>query len=66
MNDDFSLILTVAVTWALLALVYALAPWGGMIGYAWVWGFGALLFLALAALLWRRARPAARRAAGDE
>mgnify|MGYP001490612542 CR=1 FL=1 len=54
MNDDFALTLSVAATWALLALVYALAPWSGMIGYAWVWGFGALLFLGLALLLRRR------------
>lgn len=55
MNDDFVLILSVAATWALLALVYALAPWSGMLGYAWVWGFGALLFAGLAVLLRRRA-----------
>lgn len=55
MNEDFWLILPVAVTWALLAAVYALAPWGDMIGYARVWGFGSLLFLGLAALLARRA-----------
>ncbi|MBX3636639.1 MAG: hypothetical protein KF683_14805 [Rubrivivax sp.] len=65
MNDDFVLILSVAATWALLALVYALAPWSGMLGYAWVWGFGALLFSGLAGLLRRRARPGAgRRSAG--
>jgi hypothetical protein len=29
--------------------------WGDMIGYAWVWGFGSLLFLGLSALLlWRK------------
>ena len=33
---------------------YALAPWGDMIGYAWVWGFGSLLFLGLTGLLLRR------------
>lgn len=57
MNEDFWLVLPVAVVWAILALVYALAPWGDMIGYARVWGFGAALFLGLAALLWRRTRP---------
>lgn len=56
MNEDFRLVAIVAVVWALLALVYALAPWGDMIGYARVWGFGALLFLGLAALLWRATR----------
>ncbi|MBM3531457.1 MAG: hypothetical protein FJX60_00285 [Alphaproteobacteria bacterium] len=53
MNEDFWLVLTVAAVWALLAAVYALAPWGDMIGYARVWGFGSLLFLALAALLFQ-------------
>ncbi len=47
MNEDFWLITPVALVWALLGLAYALAPWGDMIGYAWVWGFGALLFLFL-------------------
>ena len=41
----------------LLALAYALAPWSGMIGYAWVWGFGAALFLGLGLAL-RRASAA--------
>lgn len=54
MNEDFVLTLAVALTWALLALVYALAPWGDMIGYAWVWGFGAMAFFGLALLLRRR------------
>ena len=54
MNEDFWLVVPVAVVWALLGLAYALAPWGDMIGYAWVWGFGSLLFLVLSALLcWR-------------
>jgi hypothetical protein len=55
-NEDFWLILAVAMVWAVLAGVYAVAPWGDMIGYARVWGFGALLFLALAGLLLRRKR----------
>ena len=55
MNEDFWLIIPVVAVWALLGLAYALAPWGDMIGYAWVWGFGSVLFLALAGLLlWRR------------
>lgn len=51
MNEDFWLIAIVAAVWALLAAVYALAPWGDMIGYARVWGFGSALFLILAFLL---------------
>ena len=54
MNEDFWLIIPVAVVWALLGLAYALAPWGDMTGYAWVWGFGSVLFLGLGALLARR------------
>ncbi len=54
MNEDVAFVLPIAGVWALLALVYALAPWGGMIGYAWVWGFGSVLFMGLAALLWQR------------
>lgn len=61
MNEDFWLIVPIAVVWALLGLAYALADWGNMIGYAWVWGFGSLLFLGLAALLLRR-RPDALQA----
>ena len=56
MNEDSWLVAGVAVVWALLALVYALAPWGDMIGYARVWGFGAVLFLGLAVLLRRSVR----------
>lgn len=47
MKFDITLIVIVAAVWAVLALAYALAPWSGMIGYAWVWGFGAALFLVL-------------------
>ena len=54
MIEDFFLTFPIAVVWALLALAYALAPWGDMIGYAWVWGFGSLLFLGLTGLLLRR------------
>lgn len=54
MNEDFWLVVAVAAVWAVLGLAYALAPWGDMIGYAWVWGFGSLLFFCLAGLLaWR-------------
>lgn len=57
MNEDFWLTFPIAVVWALLALAYALAPWGEMIGYAWVWGFGSVLFLGLTGLLLKRRRP---------
>lgn len=53
MRFDISLIFAVAAVWAMLALAYALAPWSGMIGYAWVWGFGAMLFLGLGLALRR-------------
>ena len=56
MNEDIWLLVGVAVVWALLALAYALAPWGDMIGYARVWGFGAAFFLAIAGLVWRAHR----------
>lgn len=52
MNEDILLLLGVACVWTLLAIGYALAPWGDMIGYARVWGFGALLFFAVAAFVW--------------
>lgn len=56
MKFDITLIFTVSAVWAVLALAYALAPWSGMIGYAWVWGFGATLFLALGLALRRVAQ----------
>lgn len=34
MNEDFWLILAVALVRALPAAIYALAPWGDMLGYA--------------------------------
>ncbi|GAB4175365.1 MAG: hypothetical protein OHK0026_12600 [Rhodocyclaceae bacterium] len=58
MNEDFWLVAPITVVWAILAVAYALAPWADMIGYAWVWGFGSLLFAALAALLLARRKPA--------
>jgi len=54
MNEDFWLIVPVAVVWAVLGVLYALAPWGDMIGYAWVWGFGSVLFMGLGGLFLRR------------
>lgn len=61
MNEDVWLTAPIVVIWALLALAYALAPWGDMIGYAWVWGFGSVLFLGLTVLLSRRPTPASER-----
>mgnify|MGYP000955669385 CR=1 FL=1 len=63
MKFDITLIFTVAAVWAVLALAYVLAPWSGMIGYAWVWGFGATLFLGLGLAL-RAASAAHRKAEG--
>ena len=54
MNEDFWLIVPVAVVWAVLGVLYALVPWGDMIGYAWVWGYGSVLFMVLGGLLLRR------------
>jgi hypothetical protein len=51
MKDDIWLLAIVFVVWALLALLYALVPMFHMPGYAEVWGVGALIFLALAALI---------------
>ena len=33
MNEDFWLIVPVALVWAILGALYALAPWGDMIGF---------------------------------
>lgn len=63
MKFDITLIFIVAAVWAVLALAYALAPWSGMIGYAWVWGFGAALFLGLGLAL-RKASAAHRKVEG--
>ncbi|MDO8278900.1 MAG: hypothetical protein U0934_15010 [Pseudotabrizicola sp.] len=56
MNEDIWLLLGVVIVWTILAIGYAVAPWGDMIGYARVWGFGAALFLVIAALVWRAGR----------
>ena len=56
MNEDIWLLLGVMIVWTILAIGYAVAPWGDMIGYARVWGFGAALFLVIAALVWRAGR----------
>ena len=48
MNEDIVLLVIVFAVWALLALAYATVPMFAMPGYATVWGFGSLVFLALA------------------
>jgi multisubunit Na+/H+ antiporter MnhB subunit len=53
MKTELVLALSIAAVWAALAAVYALSPDLGMPGYVRVWGAGALLFLALAAILIR-------------
>lgn len=55
MRLEIGLTSGVAAVWALLGLAYALAPWGDMIGYAWVWGVGSALFVALTVALGRSA-----------
>lgn len=50
MNRDSLLFLAVFAVWLLLALVYAFVPLFAMPGYAAVWGYGSLIFLALAVL----------------
>lgn len=54
MREDFWILIPIPLVWALLAAVYWLVPSLGMPGYARVWGAGAVLFLGLAGLLWRR------------
>jgi membrane protein implicated in regulation of membrane protease activity len=61
----------VFVVWLALAIVYATVPMFAMPGYAVVWGWGALVFLGLAALVAAASRRSRRRAhdapvSGDE
>lgn len=51
MKEDSILFLAVFAVWALLAVLYATVPMFAMPGYAAVWGWGSLVFLALAALI---------------
>ena len=51
MKEDSILFLAVFAAWALLAVLYATVPMFAMPGYAAVWGWGSLVFLALAALI---------------
>jgi hypothetical protein len=50
---EASLVLGVALVWAILAAVYYFSPALGMPGYVRVWGAGAVVFLALAIPLLR-------------
>ena len=51
MNEDSWLFGIVFAVWLALAIVYAVVPMFAMPGYAVVWGWGALVFLGLAALV---------------
>jgi hypothetical protein len=51
MNEDSLLFAIVFAVWLALAIVYATVPMFAMPGYAVVWGWGALVFLGLAALV---------------
>ena len=61
MNEDSWLFGIVFAVWLALAIVYAAVPMFSMPGYAVVWGWGALVFLGLAALVAAAARRARRR-----
>jgi hypothetical protein len=61
MNEDSWLFGIVFAVWLALAVVYAAVPMFSMPGYAVVWGWGALVFLGLAALVAVAARRARRR-----
>lgn len=58
MSEDVVLILVVSLIWAGLAALYGLVPMFAMPGSALVWGSGAAVFLALAAAIALRGRPA--------
>ena len=51
MKPDGGLFLVVLVIWLALAILYATLPMFAMPGYATVWGWGSLIFLALAVLI---------------
>jgi hypothetical protein len=56
MNRDSALFLAVFVVWVALAILYATVPMFAMPGYAAVWGYGSLVFLALALVMGLAAR----------
>lgn len=51
MKIDSVLFLVVFAVWIALAVVYATVPMFSMPGYAVVWGWGAVVFLALAVVV---------------
>lgn len=51
MKIDSVLFVVVFVVWIALAVVYATVPMFSMPGYAVVWGWGAVVFLALAVVV---------------
>jgi membrane protein implicated in regulation of membrane protease activity len=51
MKQDIWLFVVVFAVWAALAVLYAAVPMFHMPGYAGVWGWGAVIFLALAVLI---------------
>lgn len=61
MNEDSWLFGIVFAVWLALAIVYAAVPMFNMPGYAVVWGWGALVFLGLAALAGLAVRRGRRR-----
>jgi membrane protein implicated in regulation of membrane protease activity len=61
MNRDSALFLAVFVVWVALAILNATVPMFAMPGYAAVWGYGSLVFLALALVTRLAARRRERR-----
>ncbi len=61
MHSDALIFAIVFAVWLVLAALYALVPMFAMPGYAVVWGWGALVFLGLAALTERAVRRARQR-----
>jgi membrane protein implicated in regulation of membrane protease activity len=61
MNEDSLLFTIVFAVWLALAIVYATVPMFAMPGYAVVWGWGAVVFLGLAALVAVATRNSRRR-----
>jgi hypothetical protein len=56
MKIDSVLFLVVFAVWIALAVVYATVPMFSMPGYAVVWGWGAVVFLALGVVVAMAAR----------
>lgn len=63
MKEDILLLVIVFAVWALLATLYATVPMFSMPGYAVVWGWGSLVFLLLAVVIWIAQRRKPRSAA---